>query len=89
MSTVIGVGCVGLICMSLMFKTTLILWVKLFAILIHLLKWLFIIGFVTAFLNMPQMYVALGWTPLSLLVGPQVYDKSLKISKSNVKRYDK
>ena len=89
MSTVIAVGCVGLICMSLMFKTTLLLWVKLFAVVLHLIKWLFIIGFTTAFLNMPQMYVALGWTPLSLLVGPQIYDKALKISKPNFKRHGK
>lgn len=89
MSPIVGVGLVGAFWISLMFQSTLILWAKLFIIVIHLLKWLFIIGFVVAFLNMPQMYVAVGWTPVSVLLGPEVYDQALNIKRSdkpNVKR---
>lgn len=77
-TTLAIVGCVGLFWMSVMFKTSLILWGQLLVFLLYAIKWTFIIGFITSFLNLPQMYSYVGWTPASIVFGPAVYDRSLK-----------
>lgn len=70
------IGVFGVLLGSLMFPATLKLWGKAFALLVHTLKWLMIVGFVVAFLNCPQMYDYVGWTPASLLFGKEIYKNS-------------
>ncbi len=71
----IAIGCVGLFFFSFMFKTTLVLWLKFALILLQVVKWLFVVGFLVSFVNLPQVYEAFGWTPLSALAGPQFYER--------------
>jgi hypothetical protein len=40
----------------------------LFAFSLLAFKWLFIIGFLTAFTNLPAFYKSFGFTPLSLFI---------------------
>lgn len=57
----------------ILFRTTWIFIGKCAGITISLLKWAIISGLITALWCSPQGYRALGWTPLSALLGDQVY----------------
>ncbi len=78
MGTIVSVGLLGLFFISLMFKSSLLAWARVGVIVLFSIKWLFIVGFLTAFLNMPQMYAQFGWTPASILFGSEVYDNPPK-----------
>ena len=60
---------------SLMFGTTWKLLGILFFWAIHIAKWVFIVAIVWAFLNCDQAYKKFGFTPLSLMVGDEIYKK--------------
>lgn len=77
---ILAIGAVGLFWTSLMFWSTLKLWGKLIVWSFITLKWLFIIGFFTSFLCMPQMYNYLGWTPASIVFGDDIYSKKPAIT---------
>ncbi len=78
MSGLVAVGCVGIFFISLMFKSSVMWWGRLLIFILGVLKWVFIIGFVASFVNLPQMYSYTGWTPVSALFGPDMYNSSLK-----------
>lgn len=64
-----------------MFKSSIAIWTTLIVFAFKALKWIFIVGFVTSFANLPQAYSCLGWTPVSIMFGPHIYDHSLKALK--------
>lgn len=71
----LSVALVASCCIALMFKSTWIFLAHAFMWTVVALKWIIIGGLVFSFLNCPQVYRALGWTPLSLLVGDKLYRK--------------
>lgn len=73
---ILAIGAVGLFWTSLMFKWSLGLWWKVILFCFLSLKWVFIIGFFTSFLCMPQMYAYMGWTPASVIFGPGIYKET-------------
>ena len=41
------------------------------------IRWVIILGLLIGVLICPQMYLALGWTPMSFLLGDRIYDQAL------------
>jgi hypothetical protein len=68
LNDLLAFGILGGLIISTFFGVTVRLWLKLIVFILHALKWLFIIGFLSAFLNAPQFYESFGWTPISILV---------------------
>lgn len=62
-------------CIALMFKGTWLFAGKVFLWSVVAIRWVIIVGLVFSIVNCPQTYKAMGWTPLSLLVGDQIYKK--------------
>ena len=67
----IFLGCV----IAIMFKQTWWLLGKLLVFGLIMLKLLIIVGILFGFLNLPSMYKLLGWTPISLIAGDEVYQQ--------------
>lgn len=71
LALVVGGAC------ALMFTST---WKMMLFLLIGFFKtakWVIVVCLVLGVLCCPQMYKAMGWTPMSLLMGDKVYDKAL------------
>lgn len=64
------------VCISLMFKETWMFLGRIFMWFVVALKWIIIGGLIFGLLNCPQMFKTLGWTPLSLLMGKEIYQKA-------------
>lgn len=62
------VALAGGLVISVFFGPTRLLWFKLFLFSLQLFKWLFIIGFLFAFTNLPSFYECFGFTPISILI---------------------
>ena len=81
MHDIVVVGCIFAFILSFMFSFTLKLWWRLFVISLYIMKYGLVVLFVIAITCMPQTYSYFGYTPVSILLGNQVYDESLRVLK--------
>lgn len=64
------------IVVALMFPITWKLLGYLLIASIHILKWTIVIALLTGLLCCPQMYEYIGFTPISLIFGKEIYEHS-------------
>jgi uncharacterized membrane protein (DUF106 family) len=46
---------------------------------LRIIRVLFVVGLVFGIINSPQFYLTFGWTPISLMVGRQLYEKQATV----------
>jgi hypothetical protein len=77
-----AVGLSAVVIASL-FRAPWVLAVHLALFAMRALRWLIIVGLVTAVSNLPQTHAVLGWTPFSLLLGDDIYARGDSRSRSS------